>query len=153
MSGDNDADASSSGGVERLEWSVSLYENEPVKRFSVIAFALIAGVVGYALFQNFIYAIIGFFAILGSTAEFWLPTRYVLDQKSARSRRGFSVTELEWSDVKRVIVSDDGVKLSPLEESNRLAPFRGVYLRFGSRRKDVLRTIKENLGNDVRFLE
>ncbi|MER3465869.1 MAG: hypothetical protein C4340_01320, partial [Armatimonadota bacterium] len=72
------------------------------------------------------------------TAEFMLPVRYRLDARGASRKVGWSLTQIEWKDVRRVIEGTDGVKLSPLDRSSRLAPFRGVYLRFGSMQQDVL---------------
>src|SRR5437667_11530006 len=63
------------------------------------------------------------------TADYLLPVRYSIDAAGAKSKCGISTTAIGWEQVKRVIEGPDGVKLSPLETSSRLAPFRGVFLR------------------------
>lgn len=121
-----------------LEWTVHLASEEPAKAAAVVVVAFGAGVVSALVFGNPIAFLVGFLAILGSTAEFLLPVRYRLDARGARRKVGWSLTQIEWKDVRRVIEGTDGVKLSPLERSSGLAPFRGVYLRFGSRQREVL---------------
>lgn len=138
---------------EALRWSVRLSDAAPQKRWAIVATALVAGAAGWVLSHSFILPAIGVIAIFASTAEFWLPLHYVLDEKSARCRCGISVTAIEWSDVKRVLISSEFAKLSPLETDSRLSEFRGVKIRFGDRKQEVLDWIREKLGNHVRFLE
>jgi hypothetical protein len=96
---------------------------------------------------------IGFAAVVLATADFWMPLQYRLDEKGAALKCGFSTTAIEWANVKRVILGEEGVKLSPLEEESRLSPFRGLFLRFDGNREEVLDRIREKVGQDVRFLE
>jgi len=92
--------------------------------------------------------------ILAATAEFWLGTVYKLDEEGASSRTGLSYGRILWKDVKRVVVTQVGIKLSPLDESTRLAPFRGVFLRFGDEdRVRIEQAVRTLGGNDVRFVE
>ncbi|MFI5385846.1 MAG: hypothetical protein ACHQ50_06965 [Fimbriimonadales bacterium] len=92
--------------------------------------------------------------ILAATAEFWLGTVYKLDEEGASSRTGLSVTRIPWKDVRRAVTSEIGIKLSPLEETTRLAAFRGVFLRFGREdRVRIERAVRTLGGNDVRFVE
>ena len=88
-----------------------------------------------------------FLAILGSTTEFWLPIRYVMDQKGASLRCGISVSAIEWADVKRVLIEERAVKLSPLEGDSRLDPFRGIVLRYGEQKDVVVDYIKRHVGD------
>jgi hypothetical protein len=134
--------------VDKLVWTVRLWEKAPSKRYVVLAAALGAGAVGVLWLQQPIFGFIGIGAILGSTTEFWLPIRYVLDEKGASMRCGISVSAIEWSDVRRVLVTDEAVKLSPLESESKLSPFRGVTLRFGDRRDDVLEYVESRVGEE-----
>lgn len=127
-------------------WKVRLYERAPEKRYVVLGAAILAAAGGWFLLHKPIFPIIGFLAIMGSTMEFWAPISYRIDEKGATSRCGFSVTAIEWSDIKRIVVSDEGVKLSPLEQEGRLSPFRGVFLRFDDNKDQVLRLIEQAVG-------
>jgi hypothetical protein len=109
---------------------------------------------GYTLFQNLLPGLVGFAIILAATAEFWLGTSYRLNAERATVRTGLSVASMEWSEVKRAIVTSEGVKLSPLEADGRLSPFRGVFLRFGTNNEEqILSVIRTHINDDVRFLE
>lgn len=140
-------------GDDELTWTVRLYERAPEKRYIVFLFAIGAALVGLFAFQNVIFAVIALVAVLASTAEFWMPLQYKLDKNRASVRCGFSVTAIEWSDVRRVITSEEGWKLSPLKEETRLSPFRGVYLRFGPVTEDAKAFVKSHINGDVRFVE
>lgn len=126
------------GEEHTLEWTVHLAREEPGKGAAVALVATLAGLLSALVFGNPLAFLVGFLAIVGSTAEFLLPVRFRLDARGASRKVGWSFTQIEWKDVRRVIEGSDGVKLSPLERSSKLAPFRGVYLRFGSRRQAVL---------------
>jgi len=131
---------------EPMRWVIRLWEDRPERRYAVLAVSLAAGSVGWFMMSSPIFAVIGIFAILGSTTEFWLPIRYVLDQKGASHRCGISVSAIEWSDVKRVIVSGNMIRLSPLEKEGRMDPFRGISLRCGENTQDVLKFVEERIG-------
>jgi len=153
MSQDQVENGQDLAAVDPLTWQVQLYAKEPGKRIVVIVVALIAGWLGFLLLDNLIVALMGFFAILIATGEFWLPLNYKLDENRAAVRCGLSVTAIEWSDVKRIVTSEEGWNLSPLGEEGRLSPFRGVYLRFGMEPEAVRTFVRKSVQNDVRYVE
>jgi hypothetical protein len=140
--------------IESISWRVRLSDNEPWKRWVIFGVSILAFLFGTLVYRKPLLGIVGSVMILAATAEFWIGTVYNLDQEGASSRTGFSFTRILWKDVKRAVVTGVGIKLSPLEESTRLAPFRGVFLRFG--REDRVRieaAVRSLGGNDVRFVE
>lgn len=140
--------------MEPLTWRSRPADKDPQKLWVIGVVAVVALVLGFALFRNVLLGLLGFAIILGSTAEFWLGSLYRLDEKGVSARVGLSTTSMAWEDVKRVLEEADGVKLSPLAEPGRLDPFRGVKLRFGTElREKVYDTIRRYCPNDVRFLE
>ena len=79
---------------------------------------------------------------------------YTLDEKGATSRCGLSITSMEWSAVKRVVLSSDGVRLSPFENPGTWDAFRGVFLRYGAENREmVLKIVRELLPENVRLHE
>lgn len=114
-----------------MTWRVRLYAGQVGKMTVVAGSAIFAGILGVALVHGVLGAILGPAMIFGSTAELWLGTRYRLDGKGATSASGLNVTTILWPDVKRIIVNDAGVTLSPLVGDSRLSAFRGVFLRPG----------------------
>jgi hypothetical protein len=116
-----------------------------------VMLALVAGIV---LVHSLLLGLLGSAMILAATSEFWLGTVYKLDEQGASSRTGLSYTRILWKDVKRAVLTPIGVKLSPLEETTRLAPFRGVFLRFGGEdRVRIEADVRRLGGNNVRFVE
>lgn len=138
-------------GKDVLEWEVRLWEREPKKRsalFGVVAATSVASGFAFGPVMGLLAAAF----LLGSTMEFWWPVRYRLDASGASARVGVSVTSIEWSAVRRAILGEDGVKLSPLEKPSRTAPFRGVYIRFNRNRDEVLGFVRRRLPQDAAFL-
>ena len=140
-------------GAERLEWTVRLADGDDRKRWGVFAAAILAGMAGLTIFRSPVIGGIAAMAILFSTADFWLGTKFVLTETSATSRCGLSVSSMEWSSVRRVIEENDLIILSPLEEESRLSEFRGVRLRIRDEKAEVVRQfIKARCGEHARFL-
>ena len=126
-----------------LVWQVRLWTKDPRRLYGILFACCLAGLGGWLIFNQALYALIGFAAIAVTTGEYWLPQKYKLDQNGASAKCGLSTTAIEWENVKRVIPDDNGIKLSPLETEGKLAPFRGVYIRFGDKKEEVMRTIQE----------
>ncbi|MBL8067994.1 MAG: hypothetical protein JNM28_06070 [Armatimonadetes bacterium] len=134
-----------------MAWSVSIGEGHPRKRAALAVVTLAAGVFGFA-FLGMWGLLISLAAVFVSTAEYWLPIRFRLDEAGAESKIGLSTNLLRWGDLKRLIHTADGVRLSPLPSPSRLDEFRGVYLRFAGNREEVLAKIaelSERYGNSV----
>lgn len=137
--------------AEVLEWEVDLGATMPKKRIPVVIVALFALSYG-ALVIHPVIGLIGFLAVIFSTAELFLPLKYRLDETEARVKCGLSVTAIRWENVKRLIDMPDGIRLSPLATAGRLDAFRGVYVRFGSERERILAKIAE-LAKNVRPMD
>ncbi len=139
--------------AEPLNWRVRLGDGNPSKLTAVLLAAILAGVVGLLLFHSIVLFVFGFLVIAASTSEVWLGVRYRVDEKGATAKAGPSVTSIEWSQVRRLIVNDVGVTLSPLATDSRLSPFRGVFLRAGDMGTErLIEAIGEFGGEDVRRL-
>lgn len=124
-----------------LHWKTHLARKNPAKTVVVLMAAVTGGLLGWLLSGALWMAFLGFLVILTSLADFLLPIHYTLDEQGAKSRCGFIGSEIRWENVKRVIEGDDGIKLSPLEKSSRLAPFRGVFLRYNGNKQEIIATI------------
>jgi hypothetical protein len=142
----------SAGIDDAFRWNVRPSDKDPSKRWGVVVVALAAFGLGFLLFQNLLFGILGAVVILASTAEYWMGVSYKLDRKGASARCGLSLSSLEWGDVKRAITTDEGVKLSPLGNSGRMDAFRGVFLRFGKDRDKVLETVRRWLPTNVELM-
>jgi hypothetical protein len=138
---------------EAFSWSVRLSDKAPEKRYGVLAAAILAGLIGVFVVGRPLLGLVGFAIILASTAEFWLGVNYRLTPQGASARCGLSLTAMDWEDVKRVLVDDEVVKLSPLAGDGRMDAFRGVSLRtLPENREQVLEYVKDFYKGDVRLL-
>ena len=129
-----------------LVWQVRLWNKEPKKLLGILCACCCASLAGWLIFSQVAYALLGFAIIAAATAEFWLPQRYKVDVTGVSAKCGLSVTAIAWDEVKRVIPDPNGVKLTPLTTDGKLAPFRGVYLRFGEEREEVMQLIEQRWG-------
>lgn len=151
LTGEPGADGVRKDG-EPLTWEVRLGDRDPAKRWVALACAIGAGFVGVVLFKSLVLGLIGFAAILASVPEILFPLKYRLDSDAATVRCGISVTQVAWENVKRVVQTEEGLKLSPLAANSRLEPFRGVYLRFAGNEAEVLAKVRALWGREDGFL-
>ena len=125
-----------------LTWKVHLLRDEPRKLLlilPVIAFSLL---VCFSTFRSPLLMVIVLFLFCSSLADFLFPVRYEIDEQGASARTLFSRTYIEWSRVKKYYTDGLGIKLSPLNTQGRLTAFRGVYLRFGDRKDEVIEVVR-----------
>lgn len=136
-------DEETPGQENSLAWEIHFGRLYPQKRAVCAAACVMAGIIGFLLTSSIVVGGVGFAAIFASTAEMFLPSRYLLNLKGASARLGLSTTEIEWASVKRLLPLPGGIRLSPLEKSSRLEDFRGVLLRFSGNEEAVLAKIAE----------
>ena len=145
--------ANAGNRAESLSWTVRLSDSAPHKKWVVLAAAVIAGVSGAVLLGQVLLGFLGFGIILASTAEYWLGVRYKVNETEAERRCGFSVSAIDWVDVKRVVVEGADILLSPLDEATRMDAFRGIVLKTTpENREQVIEAVKARVGDDVRLL-
>lgn len=114
-----------------LSWSVHLITRQPERPAQLGAVLLAVFVLGLCVFHSFWLSLAPVLALLFSLSEFILPVRYILTPQSAAVRHGLTSLEIQWPDVRRAYLTDDGIKLSPLNTKNsRFESLRGVFLRF-----------------------
>ncbi|MHB8636846.1 MAG: hypothetical protein ACYC96_10290 [Fimbriimonadaceae bacterium] len=117
--------------AEALTWRVRLGDGQPAKLTAILLAAALAGLVGFVVCRSVLIGVVGVAIIVGSTSEFWWGVRYRLDESGASAQSGPSLTKIAWPDVRRLVVNDAGVTLSPLPKDGPTARFRGVFLRPG----------------------
>ena len=139
--------------MEPLTWRVRLGDGNPSRLTAIALAAVLAAVIGFVLLRGVLAPTLGFVIIAGSTTEYWWGVKYRLDESGATAQNGPSVSKIAWPDVRRLIVNDAGVTLSPLAGESRLTPFRGVFLRPGIMGAEgLLQRIQEFGGDDVKRL-
>jgi len=137
---------------ESIAWKVRLLDHHPLYAYAVFAVALVAGAVGWGVMRSPLLAGLGFAMILGSTVEYWYGAKFMLDGHKAQALVGASLSAMGWDQVKRVVVSRDSVRLSPLPSASNLETFRGVrLLTTAENREQVLSFIKAHLTEGVEY--
>jgi hypothetical protein len=140
-------------GCESFSWSVRLSDTAPTKRYAVLAVAIAAGLLGFALFRHPLFGLLGFAMIFGATTEYWLGSRYEIGPNGVSARTGVSVTSMRWDEAKRIEVRPTTICVSPLETAGRMDAFRGVTIRTTAEcRARVIEIIRACSGKDVRIL-
>lgn len=115
------------------------------ERFLLVG--VIAVAIGLAMMRtgNWVIALMVPVVLVSATIEMWVPTRYRLTEQYVEVRKGLGLSRLLWTDVKRIEVTELGVRLSPLAKPSRLDAFRGVSVRFAGNQDEVLGIITAQL--------
>ena len=124
-------------GQDVLSWSVHLIKRRPARLPLIGASLLGTFAAALAVFHSLWPALPLMLVLLLSLSEFLFPVRYTLSTQSATARHGLTMLEIRWADVRHAYLTEDGIKLSPLQTKNsRFEPLRGVYLRFNDSNRD-----------------
>ncbi len=140
-----------------LEWRTHPFRHRPWQAPVILSAMAFAVLVGYQLFHSPVICIAAILMVFGATSEYWMPTKYKLTAMGAYSKGLTSRFEIPWAEVRRQLIGEDGVKLTPLSKASRLDAYRGVLLRFpdgtdATTKEQVLTTIERALV-DVRAIQ
>ena len=126
-----------------LAWKVHLLREQPGKLLPIIPVAVLTLFLSRVFFGNLTVGLVALGLVAASLADYLFPIRYELDSVGASARTLTSLTRIEWGRVRKCYLDDRGIKLSPLSRQTRLEAYRGVYLRFGRQRDEIIRAVKE----------
>lgn len=99
----------------------------------------------YWLFQSVFVTLLSAMFVTGSLYRYFVPFRYELyEHELVVSAPCYRLTK-PWADFRSFYVDNNGVLLSPFAKPSRLENFRGVYVRFGANRAEVLDFIKNKI--------
>jgi len=87
----------------------------------------------YAIGRHWVFVVLAAVLLIGAVAEFLFPVTYRLDEQGASSRHFGSWRVLPWTQVRRVYLFPNGIKLSPLPARGWAEAYRGVTLRMADR--------------------
>ena len=132
-----------------LRWQVHLAREQPRKLAVVVAAVSASALLAYAWVGNVIFAAAMIVAVLGALSDFLFPVTYTLTLTQASASTPVGKRVIAWKDVRKCYLDDFGVKLSSLKRRSRLEAYRGVYLRFGDNREEVLEAVRRLWRKDV----
>ena len=99
----------------------------------------------YWLFQSVFVTLLSAIFVTGSLYRYLLPFRYELHEHELVVTAPLYRLTKSWDTFRSFYVDNHGVLLSPFTKPSRLENFRGVYVRFGENRSDVLDFIKDKI--------
>jgi len=81
----------------------------------------------------------------GSVAPYFSVTRYAMTDDEVVVHRFFFTSRKPWSTFRSYYVDSRGILLSPFPRPSRLENYRGLYVRFGHQRDEIIRFVKARL--------
>jgi hypothetical protein len=127
------------------QWTSHPVAENPGRTWIVAVFVLLTAAALWLGTRDVYWTVFGPLVVLAGAAEWFLPTRYRLDETGATRRFLLATRRRDWAAIRRVRVDARGVLLSPYPSPTRLDAFRGLYLRFAGNREAVLAFVAEHV--------
>lgn len=121
------ADTQASGG--HLVWSLPGVQHTAVRTVTLIVLVPLSAAAGFVYTRQPIFALLGPAFLAPVLTRYFLKPSYRLSAESARASWGTGQTEIRWENVRRVILGERAIHLSPIERADLRQSFRGVELR------------------------
>ncbi len=138
-------EASEAAPVAGLAWSAWPARERPFAAAVLVVSAVILGVLVGRGTGDSVLAFAAPLFVLVSVSSWLLPTAYRLTGESLEVR-SLGVTRVRpWGEIRRMVVDESGVFLSPFERKNWLDAYRGVRLLTGGNRDQVVAFVEARL--------
>jgi len=129
-------------GRTLLEWRVHLARRQPARALVALVLVLVAAAAAGVIMGSPVFGLVVGLLLLGAIAEHLFPIYYCVSPEGVSARNLWSVRRMRWSQVRRCLRDDHGIKLSPLARPSRLEAYRGVYLWLDGNEEAVLSLIR-----------
>lgn len=127
---------------DSLEWSSFLAAENKTRMLLVTLFLLGLFAIIYVSFGS-LWFIVSMLLLGGSVAPYFAPTRYKMTEEEVEAFQFFHTTRKTWESFRSYYEDKRGVLLSPFDRPSRLENYRGLYLRFGDKRDEVMEYVKQ----------
>lgn len=131
-----------------LTWSLHLAGRHPRKAAAAVALILLASLVAGYAFASPLLGLLACLLLIASVSDYLFPLHFVLSENGAEARGLIHRRRIAWSQVRRVVRDDLGVKLTPLARPSRLEAYRGIYLWFEGNAEQVMAFIADHVKAD-----
>ena len=134
-----------------MNWTIRRSDENPEKFQNLKILLAVCTVLSLvaAISTSMFLPLLGLIVVFGSTSEFFLGKKYLLNESMAKA----GAAEISWPLVKSVHIEEKMIYLSPFESESKLDAFRGVKLIIQNVSKEnVLEYVQNHVGKDVRFL-
>lgn len=120
----------------KKNWKVSI---------AVILFLLSLCVAIYISFNSLAFLFLSIVILFVSLMPFFFPTTYSINEDCVVIKSVYRRLSRNWNTFKSFYPDKNGVLLSPFVSPSRLENFRGVYLRFGNNKPEILDFVAKKL--------
>ncbi len=131
-----------------LAWSAGGLARSPAKTVALLLLIPFSAGLGLVWTGGPLFLLLGPAFLAPVLSRYFLAPRYVLGAETARASWGTMQTEIRWADIRRVLRTGDGLRLSPLAGDDLRQRFRGVELALPKdpiERERVLARVRESL--------
>lgn len=127
-----------------MEWTSHPYiENK--KKTTLLAVFLWVLFIGLYVWFKLWGLIIGILLIGSAVYPYFIPTRYKFDEEYIVIKGLFMQRKREWGEFRSFYPDKNGIFLSPFPKPTRLENYRGIYIKFGDRRNEVIEYVKRKI--------
>ena len=131
--------------IPQQTWRVHPLRENWTRSALLLLFLLLLFSGVYWLFQSVSVALLSTIFVTSSLYRYFVPFRYELYEHELVVSAPFYRVTKSWSDFRSFYTDNNGVLLSPFTKPSRLENFRGVYVRFGANRSEVVDFIKNKI--------
>jgi hypothetical protein len=128
-----------------MEWRVHLARRRPGQAAAALVVIAAGSVCAAIGFRGWWAGALAAIVMVGSVGDFLFPIRYVIGDAAVEARGLLLRRRVAWTQVRRVVRDELGVKLSTLRRPSRLEAYRGIYLWFEGNAADVMAAIAHHM--------
>ena len=128
-----------------LSWVVHPVFDSWKRSALLIAFLIMLIAVVYFASQSIYLTLLSVFFLAGALYKYFVPFRYQFDNHKVTIQSFRYRFDQDWTNFHSFYIDRNGILLSPFAQPSRLENFRGVYVRFGNNKGDVIDFVKQQI--------
>jgi hypothetical protein len=128
-----------------LSWSTHPAKARPLVTTSVILFLVALAVLVYLLTYSIIFTVIAALILYGSLTQYFTKTTYEFTDTKVCVKYVVNKIEKEWAQYRSYYADKNGVLLSPFAGPSRLENFRGLFIRFGGNKDQIMEIVRRKI--------
>lgn len=128
-----------------FEWTVHPPTRGGARRIIFILTVTLVPLGLLKAFDSAIWALFSLVFLLGTTAAYWLPTRFTITEDAIELKRWYWIRRKTFRELGRVELDPNGLFVSPFAKPSRLDGHRGMLLMEPPQREEVLQYIRQRI--------
>jgi len=135
--------------TNQLEWKTHPLKKRPMAATLVTIFIFVIAILVYSMTESKIFPTLALVVLFASLAKFYLPTRFLLDDRYIMIKSTTQTIKKEWINFRSFYPDKNGVLISPFLEPTRMENFRGLYLIFDNNKDEVITFVKNHINPEA----